>query len=299
MPTATLTISRSHPHDVQDRVVNLWLDGEPIGKLKYGTTVARAIAPGPHTLKAHNTLFGKTVTFDAAPGEDIHYKCQNGLTGGGIVMVLMLGVAYLRVTLERDDTPPPPGGRVTMVPVESLLYSLPSIAGDLPEDGEPGHDGDVRLLEDDWRQVEFVGAAHRAEVAADIADIRKIFETGRAGIGFKRLHARKRVPDPLTGTGAAMPEDLACLAAPLRLHDHDRRVKAGFACPLSSGWTLYGVGSVRQPRVLGLLRGSGTPAASEIDALMGLAQEHSLLLVHWCSCRVGEPGDGSMRPLLT
>jgi hypothetical protein len=100
--TATITISRTHPHDVQDRVVNLWLDGEPLGKLKYGATISRPIGPGPHTLKAHNTLFGHTVTFDAAPGEDVRYKCENGITGGGAVMILMLGVAYLRVRLERE-----------------------------------------------------------------------------------------------------------------------------------------------------------------------------------------------------
>lgn len=103
MPAAaTLTISRHHPQDIQDRVVNLWLDGEPIGKLKYGTTVTREISPGPHTLKAHNTLFKHVVTFDAAPGEHVRYRCHNGITGGGAVMILMLGVAYLRVRLERE-----------------------------------------------------------------------------------------------------------------------------------------------------------------------------------------------------
>jgi FtsP/CotA-like multicopper oxidase with cupredoxin domain len=102
LAAATLTVTRSHPQDVQDRIVNLWLDGEPLGKLKYGTTVTREIEPGVHTLKAHNTLFGTTATFDAGPGEQVRYRCQNGLTSGGIVMVLMLGVAYLRVRLERE-----------------------------------------------------------------------------------------------------------------------------------------------------------------------------------------------------
>ena len=100
---ATLTVSRSAPDDVQDRVVNLWLDDEPLGKLKYGTTLTREIGPGPHRLKAHNTLFTHTVTFDARPGEQIRYKCLNGITGGGAVMILMLGVAYLRVRLEREE----------------------------------------------------------------------------------------------------------------------------------------------------------------------------------------------------
>ena len=54
---------------------------------------------GHHTVKASNTLFSTTEEFDAAPGETVRYRCENGLTGGGMVMVLMMGVAYLKVKL--------------------------------------------------------------------------------------------------------------------------------------------------------------------------------------------------------
>ena len=76
-----------------------------VAVLRYGTIFTRDIAPGHHTIKVHNTLFGHTVEFDAAPGEEIKYRCENGLTGGGMVMVLMLGVAYLRVRLTRIAAP--------------------------------------------------------------------------------------------------------------------------------------------------------------------------------------------------
>lgn len=99
--TARVSIIRDDPHDVQDRVVKLWMDDEPIGRLPYGVTVTRDIAPGRHVIKAHNTLFGTTIGFDAAPGEEVRLSCVNGLTGGGKLMVLMLGVAYLRVRLTR------------------------------------------------------------------------------------------------------------------------------------------------------------------------------------------------------
>jgi hypothetical protein len=56
---------------------------------------------GRHTVKASNTLFSTTEQFDTAPGETIRYRCENGLTGGGMVMVLMMGVAYLKVKLVR------------------------------------------------------------------------------------------------------------------------------------------------------------------------------------------------------
>ncbi len=97
--TATLSITRNHPQDIQDRPVYIWVDGEKQGILRYNATMTIAIAAGPHRIKAHNTLFGHTIEIDAAPGETIKVKCENGLTGGGMLMVLMLGVAYLRVRL--------------------------------------------------------------------------------------------------------------------------------------------------------------------------------------------------------
>ena len=80
----------------------LWVDGDKWdGVLRYGTTFTRELPPGPHKIKVHNTLFGNTVEFDAVAGEIVRYRCENGLTGGGMVMVLMMGVAYLRVRLTR------------------------------------------------------------------------------------------------------------------------------------------------------------------------------------------------------
>ncbi|MGE0461283.1 MAG: hypothetical protein AB7Q16_07920 [Vicinamibacterales bacterium] len=101
MSTARVTIVRDHPDDVQDRPVRLWLDGERLENLAYGRTVTRDIAPGRHVIKAHNTLFGTTLDIDAAPGQEVRVRCMNGMTGGGRLMVLLMGVAYLRVRLEQ------------------------------------------------------------------------------------------------------------------------------------------------------------------------------------------------------
>lgn len=99
---ARLVITRNHPEDVQDRPVYLWIDGEKWdGVLRYGKTFERELPSGHHTVKASNTLFSTTEEFDAAEGETVRYRCENGLTGGGMVMVLMMGVAYLKVKLVR------------------------------------------------------------------------------------------------------------------------------------------------------------------------------------------------------
>jgi hypothetical protein len=82
--------------------VYLWIDGVKWdGVLRYGKTFERELPPGPHTVNASNTLFSTTEQFELAAGETVRYRCENGLTGGGMVMVLMMGVAYLRVRLKR------------------------------------------------------------------------------------------------------------------------------------------------------------------------------------------------------
>ena len=104
--SSQLVITRDHPEDVQDRPVYLWLDGEKWeGVLRYGKTFTREVAPGPHTIKASNTLFSTTEKFDAVAGGTVRYRCENGLTSGGMVMVLMMGVAYLKVKLVRIGEP--------------------------------------------------------------------------------------------------------------------------------------------------------------------------------------------------
>jgi len=99
---AQLVITRDHPQDIQDRPVYLWIDGQKLdGSLRYGKTFTRELPPGPHKVKVNNTLFSHTVEFDAAPGEIVRYRCENGFSGGGMAMVLVLGVAGLRVRLNR------------------------------------------------------------------------------------------------------------------------------------------------------------------------------------------------------
>jgi len=98
--TSHLTLIRDHGQDVQDRIVHLWLDEAPLGPLRYGDTLSRPITPGRHTLRAWNTLFTSRYTFEAAPGEAVRLQVVHGMTGGARLMVLMLGVAYLRVSFQ-------------------------------------------------------------------------------------------------------------------------------------------------------------------------------------------------------
>ena len=77
------------------------LDDERIAVLYNGQEVSREVKPGRHRLRVHNTLFWKTIDFEAAPGETIHFNTVNRTGKGFLHLVLILGVAPMFLEVER------------------------------------------------------------------------------------------------------------------------------------------------------------------------------------------------------
>jgi hypothetical protein len=100
--TAKITVSRKHPADVQDRQVVVSLDGERLATLLYGDEVTREVPAGSHRLRAHNTLFWKTIDLDLAPDEHARFRAINRAGVGTFSMLGLLGVGPLFLTLERE-----------------------------------------------------------------------------------------------------------------------------------------------------------------------------------------------------
>lgn len=96
-----LTVHRTSPLDAKDRQIIMSLDGRKVATLMYGQTYTCEILPGPHTLRANNTLVWKTVRFDAAPGEDVHYTTVNRAPGSLLYLLFVFGVGPMYVTLTR------------------------------------------------------------------------------------------------------------------------------------------------------------------------------------------------------
>ncbi len=100
-----LTVERRDPADVRTRQLVVSLDGEPFATLLFGQTVRRSIPPGRHRLRVHNTLVWKTVTFDAAPGEQIQFRAVNRAGPGSMTLLALLGAGPLYVSVERVSAP--------------------------------------------------------------------------------------------------------------------------------------------------------------------------------------------------
>ena len=97
-----IVVRRNSPHDFQDRQIYLWIDDEPLGKIRYGEAINRSIDPGRHTVKVFNTLFTRTLDVDVAPGEQVKVQCGTGMPTVGWFLFMFLHVTYLRVWVTRE-----------------------------------------------------------------------------------------------------------------------------------------------------------------------------------------------------
>lgn len=98
----TIVVSRHSPHDFQDRQIYLWIDEEPLGKIRYGQAISRTIEPGQHTVRVFNTLFTRRLTVEALPGQQVRLNCGTGMPTAGWLLMIFLHVTYLNVWLERE-----------------------------------------------------------------------------------------------------------------------------------------------------------------------------------------------------
>jgi hypothetical protein len=95
-PETALVIERNSPHDFQDRQIHVFVDGEPLGKIRYGQMLNQPIEPGEHVVRVFNTLCSQTITIHAAPGEQVRLQCGNGMPAAGWLMMIFLHVTYLK-----------------------------------------------------------------------------------------------------------------------------------------------------------------------------------------------------------
>ena len=101
---ARLTISRESADDVGFREIFVSLDGEQVAILKSGDRFSMEVSPGPHRLRAHNTLFWKTHDLVLRPGEHAKFIAINRAGWGTFGFMTFLGASPLYLTFERQSS---------------------------------------------------------------------------------------------------------------------------------------------------------------------------------------------------
>ena len=98
---ASITVSRTSTEDVGFREVFLLVDDQEVAVLSHGETVTHELPAGPHRVRAHNTLFWKTLEVVLQPGEHARFTAINRAGWGTFGLLMLLGAAPLYLTFER------------------------------------------------------------------------------------------------------------------------------------------------------------------------------------------------------
>ena len=114
-----------------------------------------------------------------------------------ISLLSFLGCNNKKTSKSNNDS------EVVLMDPNDLLMSIATIENTLPKTNNQKTDSlDLEILEDDWRQLEFILKKHSDLITQEIDSINKIIENESVKIddqivGFKNLHVRKLIPNPL------------------------------------------------------------------------------------------------------
>jgi len=78
------------------------IDGQKVATLLFGDEATRAVPPGRHRLRVHNTLFWKTFDLDLKPGDHARFRVSNRALAGITSFFGLLGSAPLSLVVERE-----------------------------------------------------------------------------------------------------------------------------------------------------------------------------------------------------
>jgi len=79
------------------------IDGESVAIMQFGEICTFEVKPGPHKIRAHNTLFWKTHHIVMRPGEHARFVAINKTGTISFGLLFMLGAFPLYLTFERDN----------------------------------------------------------------------------------------------------------------------------------------------------------------------------------------------------
>ncbi len=186
-----------------------------------------------------------------------------------------------------------------------FFYSSPTRWIDLPELGTERATGDeFVVLEDEWRQIEFVSKERAAEVDEILAQIHRTQERSSSPLGWKDQYLLKEPQKPIEA-GLRLDQVLNLLQ-PNFLWDGvaypgaPKRLEGGFAGVLDEGLPVYGLALGGEIRVLALDSLPDAPPSREsLKRLRALAGLMDLELVHWSEAVRVSPEDSRFGELLT
>lgn len=174
-----------------------------------------------------------------------------------------------------------------------ILFSLPTISNDMAMvEAVSSLENVLVLLEDDWRQFEFLSITLNELVQQEVQDILTIYHTQREESGFKQLHVRKRIAEPLPDVtlpleSLAQAFDIEKRFSGVAFKNAAATIVNGFAWQTGAGWIFWGQTDTQgNLAVLCLLPPHDADAAIMANKIDDFMLANDLLLVDWVSVRL-------------
>ena len=105
LATATITVNRKSTKDLRVRQIYISVDGRTVAELLFGQSFTMEVAPGPHRLRANNTLVWKNIQCDLKAGEHARFSVINRPGFGTLAMLSLLGGGPIYLAFEREPDP--------------------------------------------------------------------------------------------------------------------------------------------------------------------------------------------------
>jgi hypothetical protein len=182
---------------------------------------------------------------------------------------------------------PPTSKVVGTVPIDSIRYSMPTVALDAVDFTMPtpsSFEGAPQFHEDEWGQLEFFSGTRLDEVK-EILKALKLFEaSSRTQYGWNKIFQRKILRSPIEAlpTNFSVTQGVKARPAPI-LTTSSRplgQVKNGFSIELGKNAYLYGLKVDGHITVLGAsLQGADDMLLA--DTFSNLNKKYGLILVDW------------------
>ena len=185
-------------------------------------------------------------------------------------------------------------GNIQTINPNELLMTIPTIENTFPDFENKTDTNNLKILEDDWRQIEFVSKNQKALIDQEIDSITYIFEhemhQGKDYSAFKNLHVRRLITKPVSLTFEKVKSylgDTKNEIAGITVNGNNGQVTNGFSIS-SEGLNYYGVKDNSNNVSVLCFYGADTDKdlVKSIDKVSKLLATENLYLVDWIHRKV-------------
>lgn len=180
-----------------------------------------------------------------------------------------------------------PSSKVETVPIESIRFSMPTVATDSIEFEMPSSssfEGAPQFHEDEWRQLEFFSKNRLGEVQNMLNELKTFEAANRTQYGWNKTYERDVARLPIGELPENLSQELVAQSRPapiLTTSSHPLgQVKNGFSIELGKNAYLYGLKQAGRITVLAAsLQGADDMLLS--NTFSSLHKKYGLILVDW------------------